>query len=295
MPTKNQHARFGKERMTPYLFLAPIAVFTAIFFLAPLVSSAYLSFTRWNGLSAPQWVGVDNYTFLLTQSPEFWSTLINTLIVASSLVVIGVPVSLLLAAVFARSRGRSIWRSVLLLPQVTNVVAIGYIWQFVLDDNNGLVNRSLAGFGVRGPDWLSDPTWAMVSVIMVMIWYEAGKNMLILSAAIDGVSPSLTEAAQLDGAGPIRIFWSITLPLIRPALTFVVITSFLTGMGWFALILAMTGGDPRGATNVTALFVYNMAFEDLRMGRASAGAMILFVLVALVSILQFRALQGRTA
>ena len=281
--------------MTPYLFLAPIAVFTAIFFVAPLVSSVYLSFTRWNGLSAPRWVGVDNYTFLLTQSPEFWTTLINTLIVAGSLVVIGVPVSLLLAAVFARSRGRAIWRSVLLLPQVTNVVAIAYIWQFVLDDNNGLVNRSLAGFGVRGPDWLSDPTWAMVSVIMVMIWYEAGKNMLILSAAIDGVSPSLTEAAQLDGAGPVRIFWSITLPLIRPALTFVVITSFLTGMGWFALILAMTGGDPRGATNVTALFVYNMAFEDLRMGRASAGAMILFVLVALVSILQFRALRGRTA
>ena len=295
MPTKNQHARFGTARMTPYLFLAPIAVFTAIFFVAPLVSSVYLSFTRWNGLSAPRWVGVDNYTFLLTQSPEFWTTLINTLIVAGSLVVIGVPLSLLLAAVFARSRGRAIWRSVLLLPQVTNVVAIGYIWQFVLDDNNGLVNRSLAGFGVRGPDWLSDPTWAMVSVIMVMIWYEAGKNMLILSAAIDGVSPSLTEAAQLDGAGPVRIFWSITLPLIRPALTFVVITSFLTGMGWFALILAMTGGDPRGATNVTALFVYNMAFEDLRMGRASAGAMILFVLVALVSILQFRALRGRTA
>ena len=295
MHNKTENARFGKARIAPYIFLAPIAIFTAIFFILPLLSSVYLSFTRWNGLSAPRWIGADNYTFLFTQSPEFWDTLVNTLIVAGSLVIIGVPVSVLLAAVFARSRGRAIWRSVLLLPQITNVVAIGYIWQFVLDDNNGLVNRSLAGFGVRGPDWFSDPTWAMISVIMVMIWYEAGKNMLILSAAIDGVSPSLTEAAQLDGAGPIRIFWSITLPLIRPALTFVVITSFLTGMGWFALILAMTGGDPRGATNVTALFVYNMAFEDLRMGRASAGAMILFVLVALVSMLQFRAMRGRAA
>ena len=295
MHNKTENARFGKARIAPYIFLAPIAIFTAIFFILPLLSSVYLSFTRWNGLSAPRWIGADNYTFLFTQSPEFWDTLVNTLIVAGSLVIIGVPVSVLLAAVFARSRGRAVWRSVLLLPQITNVVAIGYIWQFVLDDNNGLVNRSLAGFGVRGPDWFSDPTWAMISVIMVMIWYEAGKNMLILSAAIDGVSPSLTEAAQLDGAGPIRIFWSITLPLIRPALTFVVITSFLTGMGWFALILAMTGGDPRGATNVTALFVYNMAFEDLRMGRASAGAMILFVLVALVSMLQFRAMRGRAA
>lgn len=295
MDGETQGARLGTARTAPYVFLAPIAVFSTIFFIAPLLSSVYLSLTRWNGLSAPRWVGADNYTFLLTQSPEFWDTLVNTLVVAGSLVVIGVPVSLLLAAVFANSRGRRIWRSVLFLPQVTNVVAIGYIWQFVLDDNYGLVNRSLAAIGVRGPNWFSDPTWAMVSVIMVMIWYEAGKNMLILSAAIDGVSQSITEAAQLDGASPARIFWSITLPLIRPALTFVVITSFLTGMGWFALILAMTGGDPRGATNVTALFVYNMAFEDLRMGRASAGAMILFLLVALVSMLQFRALRERAA
>ena len=135
----------------------------------------------------------------------------------------------------------------------------------------------------------------MVSVIMVMVWYEAGKNMLVFSAAIDGVDPELAEAATLDGAGPVRVFWSITLPLIRPALVFVTITSFITGMGWFALILTMTGGDPRGATNVTALYIYNMAFEDLRMGRASAGAMLLFVVVAVISVLQFRALRERTA
>ena len=285
----------GSMRAPPYWMLAPVAVFSVVFFLAPLLSSVYLSFTRWNGLSAPKWVGASNYDVLLTQTPEFWITLVNTLIIAGSLVLIGVPVSLLLAAVFARSRGRAIWRSVLLLPQVTNVVAIGYIWQFILNDNYGLINRSLAVFGVRGPDWLTDPTWAMVSVIIVMIWYEAGKNMLILSAAIDGVDPTLSEAAVLDGANPFQVFWLITLPLIRPALTFVIITSYLTGMGWFALILAMTGGNPRGATNVTALLVYNMAFEDLRMGRASAGAMILFLLVALFSIVQFRMLRGRAA
>lgn len=283
----------SKIRAVPYWMLAPVIVFACVFFVGPLLSSIYLSLTRWNGLSAPKWVGGSNYAVLLTQTSEFWVTVGNTFIIATSLVVIGVPVSLILAALFSRSRGRAVWRSILLLPQVTNVVAIGYIWQFILNDNYGLINRSLAMISIRGPDWLSDPVWAMVSVIIVMIWYEAGKNMLILSAAIDGIDPTLNDAAVLDGANAFQIFRSITLPLIRPALTFVVVTSYLTGMGWFALILAMTGGNPRGATDVTALYVYNMAFEDLRMGRASAGAMILFFIVALFSILQFRALRGR--
>jgi len=268
-------------------------VFSAVFFVLPMVFSLYLTFTRWNPLSAPRWTGRANYEYLFTRDGTFWDTLVNTFTVAGGLVLIGVPLSLILAAIFAQSRGRAFWRSILFLPQITNVVAIGYIWQFVLDDNYGLINRGLGTLGFRGPDWLSDPTMAMVSVILVMVWYEAGKNMLVFSAAIDGIDPELTEAAILDGAGPVRVFWSITLPLIRPALTFVTITSFITGMGWFALILTLTGGGPRGATDVTALYLYEMAFEDLRMGRASAGAMILFVIVAALSVLQFRALRER--
>ena len=283
----------GSTGAAPYLFLAPVLLFSAVFFVLPVIFSVYLSLTRWNPLSEPTWRGLRNYEYIFTRDSAFWDTMVNTFTVAGGLVVIGVPISLVLAAIFAQSRGRTFWRSILFLPQVTNVVAIGYIWQFVLDDNYGLINRALGEMGFRGPDWLSDPTWAMVSVIMVMVWYEAGKNMLVFSAAIDGIDPELAEAATLDGAGPVRVFWSITLPLIRPALIFVTITSFITGMGWFALILAMTGGDPRGATNVTALYIYNMAFEDLRMGRASAGALILFAVVAIIAIFQFRALRGR--
>jgi multiple sugar transport system permease protein len=283
----------GSAGAAPFVFLAPVLVFSAVFFVLPMVFSLYLTFTRWNPLSAPRWTGRANYEYLFTRDGTFWDTLVNTFTVAGGLVLIGVPLSLILAAIFAQSRGRAFWRSILFLPQITNVVAIGYIWQFVLDDNYGLINRGLGTLGFRGPDWLSDPTMAMVSVILVMVWYEAGKNMLVFSAAIDGIDPELTEAAILDGAGPVRVFWSITLPLIRPALTFVTITSFITGMGWFALILTLTGGGPRGATDVTALYLYEMAFEDLRMGRASAGAMILFVIVAALSVLQFRALRER--
>ena len=133
-------------------------IFAAVFFLLPLAFSVYLSLTRWNPLSTPRFTGLRNYEFLLTRDHEFWNTMINTFTVAGGLVVVGVPVSLVLAAVFARSRGRTFWRSALFLPQITNVVAIGYMWQFLLNDNTGLINRGLGLAGLRGPDWLTDPT-----------------------------------------------------------------------------------------------------------------------------------------
>ena len=203
------------------------------------------------------------------------------------------PIALGLAFVFSRARGKAVWRSVYYLPQLTNIVAIAYLWQFVLDDRYGAINRLLGLAGLRGPDWLTDPTMAMISVVMVMIWYDAGKNMLVFSAALEGVDQDIYDAATIDGAGAWRTLVSITLPLIRPAFVFVTITSFITGMGFFALILAMTEGGPRGATEVTALYAYQMAFEDLRMGRASAAALILFALIGIVAAIQFRLLRDR--
>lgn len=285
----------GGGGMAPWVFLAPVLAFALVFFAAPLGFSVYLSFTRWNPLGEPSWVGIRQFEYLLTRDDTFWSTLGNTFVFAFSLVLIGTPLSLGLAFLFSRARGKTFWRSVYYLPQVTNVVAIAYLWQFVLDDRFGLVNRLLGLAGIAGPNWLTDPVWAMVSVVIVMIWYELGKNMLVFSAALEGVNHELYEAATLDGAGPFRLFRSITVPLICPAIVFVTITSFITGMGWFALILAMTGGGPRGATEVTALYLYEMAFQDLRMGRASAAALILFVIIALLSLVQFRLLRGRAS
>jgi multiple sugar transport system permease protein len=293
MPASSMAAAPGRSGVTPWLFLAPLIVFAAVFFVLPLGFSLYLTFTRWNPLGTPSFVGLRQYEYLLTRDDTFWATLGNTFVFAGGLIVLGVPIALGLAAVFARSRGRTVWRTIFYLPQVTNVVAIAYIWQFILDDRYGLVNRILGFAGIPGPNWLTDPTAAMISVIVVMIWYETGKNMLIFSAAIDGIDPILRDAAVLDGASEWRIFRSITLPLIRPALIFVTVTSFITGMGWFALILAMTGGGPRGATNVTALYLYEMAFQDLRMGRASAAAFLLFLIIAVISLVQFYLLRER--
>ena len=279
--------------IAPWVFLAPLLIFAVVFFVVPLGFSVWLSFTRWNPLGSPSWVGLRQFEYLLTRDDTFWRSLLNTFAFAFGFVVIGVPLALGLAFVFSRARGKAVWRSIYYLPQLTNIVAIAYLWQFILDDRYGLINRLLGLAGLRGPDWLTDPAMAMISVVLVMIWYDTGKNMLVFSAALEAVDQDIYDAATLDGAGAMRTLRSVTLPIIRPAFVFVTITSFITGMGFFALILAMTGGGPRGATEVTALYTYKMAFEDLRMGRASAGALILFVIIGLLSLLQFRALRER--
>ena len=279
--------RLGRDRrIAPYVFLSPLILYAVVFFLAPLAASVWLSLTRWNPLGSPSFVGLRQFEYLLTRDPQFYDTLVNTFVFALGSVGVGVPLAVGLTFVFSRARGKGAWRAIYYLPQVTNVVAIAYLWQFVLDDRNGLVNRLLGLMGVAGPNWLTDPTWAMVSVILVMVWYELGKNVLVLSAALEGVDGTLYEAARVDGVRTWQIFAHITVPLIRPALLFVSVTSFITAMGWFALILAMTRGGPRGATEVTGVYLYQMAFQDLRMGRASAAALILFAIIAVLTAVQ---------
>ncbi len=271
----------------PYVFLAPTLFFFVVFFLLPIGFSLYLTFTRWNGLSAPDWVGFDNFTFL-AKDDTFYLTLKNTLVFAFGTVLLGIPLALVVAVTFKYSHLKTLWRSLYWLPMVTSIVAIAYLWQFILDGRYGLFNRALGWFGIVGPDWLTNPTYAMWAVVIVAVWTELGRNMLLFSAGLEGIDTELIEASQIDGAGSIRTFWDITLPLLRPTLLFVSVTTFIGAMGSFALILAMTNGGPTQSTNVTALYMYQMAFQDLRMGRASAAAFVLFVIIFILTLLQLR-------
>lgn len=275
------------KAIAPYLFLAPALLFGLVFLLLPLGFSLYLTFTRWNPLSTPRWVGLDQYRYLLTD-PTFLSTLGNTMIFALGTVFVGVPLALIIAYAFTFSRGRSVWRTLYWLPMVTNVVAVGYLWQYLLDGTYGLVNTLLSYVGINGPAWLSDPGAAMVAVIVVAVWMGIGQNMLLFSAGIEGLNTTLFEAARIDGANAFQVFWHIALPLLRPTMLFVMVTSFIAGMGSFSLILVLTEGGPMNATNVTALHMYQTAFQDLRMGRAAAMAFILFVLIFIVTLVQLR-------
>lgn len=265
-----------------------------VFYAGPILISLYLSFTDWNPLGTPRWRGIGNYQYLLTTDPLFWPSLVNTVVFAAGSAAIGIPVALALAFAVTSSRGRAAWRAIFWLPAVTNVVAVGYVWQYVLDPTYGIVNRVLAAIGVSGPDWLSSPATAMLSVAAVMAWMTIGHNMLLFSAGIEAIDPAILEAARSDGASPFQTMRLVVLPLLRPTMLFVLITTLISGMGYFALILVMTEGGPNDGTMVTALYMYRMAFEALRMGRASAVAFILLAVTVLLSMLQFR-LLGREA
>ena len=279
------------EGRAAFGFLAPALIPGFLFYLLPIGVSLALSFTDWNLLSDPHWVGTRNYIFLLTTDPNFQRTLVNTFVFAVGSAVIGVPLALAVAWALQASHGRAFWRVLYWLPMVTNVVAIAYAWRFVLDPTYGLLNRLLDAFGLPGPDWLGRPETAMATVIAIAIWASLGHNILLFSAGLEGIDETLYEAARLDSARPWQILRHIALPLLRPTVLFASVTSLISGLGTFALILVLTEGGPEGATNVTALYLYQMAFEHLRMGRASAAAFVLFALVLLLTLVQLRVLR----
>ena len=280
----------GSKHVAPWVFLAPMLAFALVFFVLPLIYAIYISFTVWDGLQPPRFVGVKNYSYLLTVDPVFWKTIWNTLYFATASIAVGVPLAVVLAYAFTRSRGQVFWRSVYWLPMVTNVVAVAYIWRFVLDDRYGLLNRALALLGLGAPRWLNDPSIAMTTVAMIFIWMQLGQNMLLFSAGLAGIDESYYEAARLDGASETRVFFDISLPLLMPTTLFVMITNFIAGLSYFALNLVLTDGNggPMRSTTVTGLYMYQTAFNDLRMGRASAMAYILFVVILIITLIQLR-------
>lgn len=279
------------RRLAPYLFLAPTLVAGLIFFVLPLVLSLGLSFTTWNSLAPPRFVGLANYRYLLTRDPLFFLSLRNTAAFVGATIAVGVPLALVLALAFRRSRFQRVWRSSFWLPMVTNVVAVAYIWQFLLADPYGLVNRLLGAFGIAGPAWLFDPAFAMPALVVVFVWFHVGQDMMLLASGLDGVDERCEEAAEMDGAGRWRVLWYVTLPLLKPTILLIVLSNMIKGVGYFALMLVLTGGGPVNSTNVTALHLYNMAFGDLRLGMASAGAYILLVIVFAIALVLLRTMR----
>jgi len=287
-PRPSFRQRLSSKSVAPWVFIAPVLAFGLVFFLLPLGYAAFISLTRWNSLTPPKWVGLSNYEYLLFTDPRFWDTFWNTIYFAAGTLVIGIPLALVLAYAFTRAWGQAFWRSIYWLPYVTNVVAVAYIWQFLLDDSFGLVNRALGLVGLPGPGWLTDPLLAMTSIILIFVWMQLGHNLLLFSAGLSSIDETYYESARLDGAGERQLFWYITVPLLKPTLLFVLITNFITGLSYFVLMLVMADVAPRGPLRVTGLYMYDMAFSDLRLGRASATAYILFTLVLVVTLVQLR-------
>ena len=267
------------------LFLAPALIVIGAFFLVPVLAAFALSLTDFDlyalaDLHNLRFVGLGNYIDIL-HTPLFWKSLVNTLY----FVIVGVPLSialslataLLLDSKFARCKG--FFRTALFAPVVTTIVAVAVIWRYLLHTRYGLINYTLGHFGIAPIDWLGDPHWSMPAIILFAVWKNFGYNMIILLAALQGIPGDLYEAARIDGASWSQQLRHITLPMLRPALLLV---SIITVSGYFQLFAepyVMTQGDPLQSTVSVLYFMYNEGFKWWSLGRASAIAFLLFVLI----------------
>ncbi|MEP7762615.1 sugar ABC transporter permease [Sanguibacter sp. 25GB23B1] len=301
-PPQAARARTGgvsaATQRAPYLFIAPFYVLYVLFMIVPVGAAIYLSLTSWVGLGTPTFVGLDNYSGLLTDS-SFWTAAGNSgIYVAFSLLVI-VPCSLLIAQALNTKglRARDLFRVTFFVPMVVSPIVVALIFSMMLDREYGLVNSMLYSlFGVPGIDWLSDPEWAKVSVSFVLLWRWVGYLTIFFLAGLQAVPRELYEAAELDGAGAVRKFTTVTLPSIKPVTAFVVVTSFISAAQLFDEPYLLTKGGPGEATLSVAMFIYRAAFERQQFGYAAAAGVFLFVIVFAVSQLLNRALQiGRAS
>jgi len=274
-----------RETLNGYLFFSPGLIGFLVFMGFPIFFSLYLSFTSYDIYSSPKWVGLLNYKFMFTKDPLFMKSLVNTLY----FVALSVPLSTVLGVLVAllmnqKVLGIRVFRTIFFLPSVVSGVAVALLWTWILDPNFGLINTFLAKFGIVGPGWLTDELWSKPSIVLMSLW-AIGGTMIIYLAGLQGVPRSLYEAATVDGAGRLRQFWSVTLPMLTPTIFFNVIMGVLGGFQVFIQAYIMTGGGPNNSTMFYALYLYNTAFKDLRMGYASALAWVLLLIAMALTLI----------
>ena len=291
--------RFSKRRARAgRMFVAPNLTAVAVFMLFPLGFSLYMSVQKWDLFRPAKFVGLANYHSLFAHDPLFVIALRNTVVYTVGTVVPTVLISLAVAGVLNRKvKGISIFRTIIFLPLAVSSVVMAVVWQFVFNTNNGLLNIMLGWIGIGPVPWLNDPKWAMLSLCTVSVWRSVPFATVILLAAMQGVPDNLYEAAKLDGAGEVRQFVSITVPLIRGAVSFVVVISIIHAFQAFDLVYVLTGGNggPETATYVLGIMLFQHAFGFLEFGYASALAWVIFAILLVLTVLQLRLGRRRAA
>ena len=285
--TKANNIRW--HRYEGYLFVAPLIIGIVAFIFLPIAASLYMSFNKWDMVSPPELVGLKNYARLVSRDRLFWKVLGNTFKYAGWIIVPSVTFPLILAALLDRPiRLRYLYRLAFFLPLVTSVVAVGLMFRWLYDGEFGFINYTLSWIGIDGPNWLSDPFWALPAVAMVTVWQGLGYNMVLYLAGLQGIPDHLYEAATIDGAGPLSRFFRITIPLLTPTMFFILVMSVIGTFQTFGLIYVMTQGGPINSTNVYIYYLWQMAFGSSKMGYASAMAWILALVIFTITMIQVR-------
>lgn len=279
------------------LFVAPNLAAVTVFMLFPLGFSLYMSFQQWDVFRPPKFVGLKNFEDLFTSDPLFLIAIRNTVVFTLGTVIPTVVISLAVAAVLNRKvKGISIVRTIVFMPLAISSVVMAVVWQFVFNTDNGLLNIMLGWIGMGPVPWLVDPNWAMASLCVVAVWRSVPFATVILLAAMQGVPETVYEAAKIDGAGEIRQFLSITVPLIRGSVSFVVVISIIHAFQAFDVVYVFNGanGGPETSTYVLGIMLFQHAFSFLEFGYASALAWVMFAILLVLTLLQMRLSHRRS-
>ncbi|MFC4452872.1 sugar ABC transporter permease [Deinococcus sonorensis] len=271
------------------LFIAPWLIGFLMLTAYPFFSSLYFSFTRYNILSAPQWVGLQNYQNLV-HDPKFLKSIGNTFYYTVIAVPLGVVLAIALALIYNQKMpGRPIFRTLMYVPLIVPPVATALLWQWIFNPQVGLLNAVLGFFGIQGPTWLGDPGWSKIALIIMAQW-GVGGSVLLLLAALQDVPRQLYEAAEIDGASLWQKFWNVTLPMISPVVFFISITGIISAFQVFTEAFIVSGGEggPVNSTLFYSLYLFQQAFRFFNMGYASAMAWLLFIAVLIVTLIVFR-------
>ena len=272
------------------LFVGPTALGMAVFYLWPTVRTFLMSFTETGPFGGSQFVGLANYARLF-QDPELLGALRNTAIY-TVIALVGIPIAIAIAALLntAGLKGRSAYRTLYFIPVVTMPAAIALVWRMIFNGDFGVLNQFLAVFGIRGTSWLTDPHTALVAIAVVGIWAGLGTNVVIFLAGLQGIPDTIMEAADLDGAGPIRKFFSITIPMLSPTIFFVSVIGVIGALQVFDLVYMMLGRNNPAMPNTRTIvyLFYQAGFIDHEQGYAAAIAFLLLVIILVLTVVQFR-------
>ena len=279
------------EWFVAWPFILPSMIGFTVFYAVPAVRGLYISFTDWDLLTEPSFVGIENYSNLL-QDGEFWQSMGVTLYYVVLNIPLQTAIALMMAVLIDRFVKGVFFRSVIILPWLIPNVVVALLWLWILDPPIGIVNELFEMVGLARQPFFGSVGQAMPSIAGVNIWRHAGYNALLIFAGLQTIPKDVYEAGAIDGASEARMFWSITLPLLRPVLVFVLVTSIVGSFQIFDTIAVTTGGGPVNATRVIYWFIYEYAFNRFNFGYATAASMILFVLLVGVSLIQMRLLRA---
>ena len=281
------------RRTLPYLMILPAMLIFMVFVIYPVFYMLYVSFFDWNMIADMEFIGLKNYLDMFTDR-EFWKVLGNTFRFMLMMVPTTIVLSLAIALYLKRNtRINRILQNVMFMPNIVSLVSISFIWMWMMDEDRGLFNFVLSLFGVDPVNWLGDPNVAMLSLVIVNVWKSLGYYVLIFVAALQGIPEYLYEAAAMDRAKPVSIFFRITLPMLSPTLFFLILTGIIGSFKTFECVSLMTAGGPADATNTMVYELYQQGFVFYHTGYASAMGVVLMLIVGLMTLIYFSLLKKK--